>query len=99
MDNSLKKYKPLVWAKVEFGFDREVLYWEGSVEDFQEKKNLEYIIFPRHGDRRVPTSKIKDFAQVQPDDREKTLEFKMVSLTERQKQEVKNKVQAMQKNI
>lgn len=99
MANEIKKYKTIIWAKVEFGYDREVLYWEGSIEDFEEKLTYDYMIFPRHGDRRVPTTKIKDHAVLQPDDYEWILELRLFSLTLTKRAEVKRSISTFIKNI
>ena len=89
MANEIKKHVNIVWAKVEFWFDREVLYWEWDIHEFEQKKLCDYIIFPRHWNRRVPTSKIKDFAVLQADDYEWNLELKLFSLTLTQRTEAK----------
>lgn len=99
MDKFLKKYKTIIWVKIEFWFDREVLYWEWEIKDFEVRKLCDYIIFPRHWDRRVPTSKIKDFAVLQADDYQWNLELKLFSLTLNNRAEVKRLISRFEKNV
>lgn len=94
----IKVYKPLVWVRVAFGPQIEVLYWEWTEDNFKQKRaSLSYIYFTLY-DRHVPESEIKDFWQVK-DVKNLAREWKISSLTEEQKSEVKELASRMLKNI
>ncbi len=97
--SNIQKHKPMVWVEVAFWTDKEFLFYQATVDEFQQKRSsLSYIVFPMHWWRNVLTQKIKDFWPV---DSKTTItkEIKLSSLTEWQRQDVKILISNMKKNI
>lgn len=97
MSREIKKAVPMLWVEVAFWNQIEKLYYEWSLQKFSEKLENDFIYFPIHH-RTILTSKIKEFWEVK-DEKIKTREQKMSSLTEEQKEQVKFFVSQMKKNI
>lgn len=97
MSREIKKSVPMIWVEVAFWNDKEVLYFEGTIEKFSEKLGNDFIYFPIYN-RMILSSKIKEFWKVE-DEKTKTREQKISSLNEKQKEQVKFFVSQMKKNI
>lgn len=93
----IKKSTPMLWVEIAFWVDKEILYFEWTLQSFSEKLQNDFVYFPLYH-RTILSSKIKEFWEVKNEEI-KTREQKISSLTEKQKEEVKFFVSQMKKNI
>jgi hypothetical protein len=89
MSKDIVQHKPLVAVQIGFGADKDILHWEGTLDQFNYiyQQGLS-IRFPRHQNRVVHTSKIVDHWQVTNEDGLKIEEL-LSTLSDKDKKTVK----------
>ena len=97
MKTEIKKRIPMVWVEVAFWTKTERLIFEWTEETLKKAMQFDFVYF-RNLQRNVLTTKIKDFWPLE-DENIKNREIKMSSLTEEQKEKVKEFIGNMKRNI
>lgn len=96
----LSTKKPLVRVEVknQENDEIEILYWEGIIEEFRQKRTQTYVVFPRHNLRHVLSYNIGNFEQV-TEDTELTTADLISTLPETQKTLVRMRMRQFKSNL
>ncbi len=102
MKHEIKKYKPLVWAKINtFNEHTETLYWEWKLEDFEKALQCDVVRFPRHANRWISPDRIIKwwYWVVEDDTLEKDLEMKLSSINSELRKKIKARIKLIKTNL